>query len=493
MEYISDRSTLAVEGVNIGDELSAYKILDVYYDSMSNTYSYDFSNSFADYANAYEISIDEYLAFSQQGENNPELESFLKNYAREKQKNGIKGIELQGNGSTYQAEVEAGSYLVFPTKTIKQYQVMVGNLQFSLKNNVFGLQNAVINAKWEDVYVNVGVGKNKDSRINAGIFGQGDSFYYSFRVPASVLSPGHDGMPITLFLFNLDDGVVIDEVSAKMMTDGDTRTFTEAVGEADNLWISTVIRQEDVAILEEDDDADVPSLATIGPTGLLEESDVDRLVLNYDYFMLMENDWDGLHTDRAAYDEINIYLKCHLNEKRVVGPLSNNLTYVYYYSNDFYDQAIDITNFSKNQTLTGDVTVSTYEVKLTNYKINSETLVNGAKYCINAYDDDSCAIISENGEIVFPKSYGEGSYTLYNPVAASGYRINDEMQFEISSDDVNEDGVYEITVYSRETGLLPFTGGNGTLSFTFIGLFIIILSVIALIIYRKRSSNYKKS
>ena len=65
-KIITDTATLTVTGVNAGDKLSAYKILDAFYNSTANTISYEFTDDFQAYltSESNNLTVDEYFQLS---------------------------------------------------------------------------------------------------------------------------------------------------------------------------------------------------------------------------------------------------------------------------------------------------------------------------------------------------------------------------------------------------------------------------------------------
>lgn len=180
-DLVVDTANLIVYNVSNGDTLSAYKVLDTFYNSVTNEITYGFTSDFQGFLDqstndTYKnLTIDDYfLLTSDEARDNctncvsvittSTLNKLVSNYATYIRKNNITGIDMitDTSSSTATATVVAGSYLILP-KTIETqesnsdydlleklrylYGVMVGNVVFTVGSSGWELKDVGIYAK----------------------------------------------------------------------------------------------------------------------------------------------------------------------------------------------------------------------------------------------------------------------------------------------------------------------------------------------------------
>ena len=134
--------------------------------------------------------------------------------------------------------------------------------------------------------------------------------------------------------------------------------------------------------------------------------------------------------------------------------------------------------------------VYTYGINITNQDNNSNAL-SGAEFQL--YSDKECTIpvgnkitIGTNGTSLYKGIDDTSTYYLKQVKAATGYRLMTDV-IEVSKDKLSlTDGLYNLTITNTKMGLLPSTGGLGTILYTTFGLLMIVVGSIAFVSYRKK-------
>jgi len=186
-KLVTNQGSLTITNVHSNDAFAAYKVLDTYYNATSNEISYQFTDNFRAFLSSInnDLTVENYKKLTSGDVTNGStttvstLDTLVSKYAAYVKTNSVTGTAMTVTGTTATADVHAGSYLVLPTRTLKVYAVMVGNVEFSAVGNEWQLNNASIVAKASEASVsknitNEGVVDNsftKGKNINYSIVG----------------------------------------------------------------------------------------------------------------------------------------------------------------------------------------------------------------------------------------------------------------------------------------------------------------------------------
>ena len=126
-KIITEKANLTVSDIDAGDQLSAYKILDAFYNINTNVISYEFTNDFKAYLNSINnnLSIEDYFNLTsgdiESGEitTSSNLDTLASGYASYIKSHNVKGTAMSISGTTAYQTLDAGAYLVLPTKTLR--------------------------------------------------------------------------------------------------------------------------------------------------------------------------------------------------------------------------------------------------------------------------------------------------------------------------------------------------------------------------------------
>ena len=503
------------------NEFVAYKILDIYYNQNSNEMTYDFTSNFQSFINQleedddfYNLSASSYQELTSDNTHDTTihtastLNKLVSKYATYVKKNSITGInsfaktDYLPNGYTGNlllASVEAGAYLIIPSKVIaakdseiyalqfRSYGVGVANVVFQVENgnwtlpyfecipksNRIEIVNYLANLnhnellEYLDVYYDLTYSANKDLLLISTFENTEIDRYIPTNTNSSILNNSEIMKKIGQREFIFPEGITLDKIY--YLGSGDI--IEEAVIRNNKLYFMTGDRTE------------------VRVADITDDKVNNKLVFS----------------NVGDYVDMTVILKLKVNDKVKVGIAenvenladhSNVIVNNNYYLKDAYldiagmDQATAEEAVIGLGTLTN--TVHTLGVKVTN-KVDT-TLLNGAKFqvcldknCTNKVGEEF--EITENGTYTFKGLNDTDTYYLKQTKASTGYKLLSDA-IELNPTNLNKEvGLYNVEVTNTKMGLLPSTGGLGTILYTTFGLLIIVVGSIFFISYRKRQVN----
>ena len=231
-KYVTNKGTLKV--TNLADEndrVTAYKILDTFYNEDKESISYEFTSDFKRFLSGSDkyknLTVDEYTKLtngditSSSTKTTSTLDTLVSSYASfiRDAENNVLGTPMTITDKTAEATVEAVAYLVLPTETTKVYAVMVGNVDFTVNNSEWTLNDETIVAKTSDVSITKTVEKESYN------FSDEQNYTIKVTVPTYPTNATNRTFEVSDTFSN---GLTYDTVSLKIM-DG-TNDITETDG-----------------------------------------------------------------------------------------------------------------------------------------------------------------------------------------------------------------------------------------------------------------------
>lgn len=141
--------------------------------------------------------------------------------------------------------------------------------------------------------------------------------------------------------------------------------------------------------------------------------------------------------------------------------------------------------------LNSSITLYSYDLKVLAYeKDNKSKTLSGIAF--DVYSDEAMTnkvdtITTGSDGTIISEYIGEGTFYLKQTKTSSGYTIVKPFSITINSTNTEPFGTYEVEVPIAKAGLLPVTGGIGTIIYTAIGLSVIIGAATVYTIYRKKN------
>ena len=461
---VTDTAILSVTGVETNDSFRAYKMLDTFYNSSTNIITYEFTTDFKNFLNSSygedykDLTVDDYYNYTSGSIDYgstlsaSDIDKLASAYAGYINANSISGTDMEVSGTVASATLEAGSYLVLPTSTVKVYAVMVGNLDFTANGNDWQINNEEIVAKVSEAGITKSVGEDGYS---SGSYSIGDDvpFIIVGTVPTYPTNATNTVYTIT---DTLSAGLDFNSISDITIQDGAETLTTESNGTVTNN------KSEIVATIE---------ISGRNMTIVFNADNINSNTVTINYTARL-NSQAGLGVD---------------------GKNTNNAQLTY--SNNPYGEG--------TYTTTG-ITVDVYTYGLEIYKYeegNTSTPLQDAEFTIykDSNLENAITTVTTNSDgIASYAGLAQGTYYIQETKAPTGYRLDNTIReikigpVEGSLNEATTEGYYRLELSNKELGLLPVTGGMGTIVITLVGLAIVIGAVYFYFIYYKRNNNKRK-
>ena len=490
------------------DIFKAYKVLDAYYDSSSNVMSYDFTPEFSNFLTTSgdtklaNLTVDDYMAYGNIDSNlsfdkrdsiQKEYNNMIANFAKyiKKGTNTLpKTYELTNNiGVSKTAPVEVGSYLILPAvfsdkpfiiygqlSAYNYYSALIANAIYQVENEIWTLTDCEVYIKNTETYlsnfiINMPINDISQENFTEDSVATDMELYknkeYTLCMGISDYDDDNQKIQITL-----PEGVVLVDnsdlnnvyyieptFSYTVQTTSDGKLLSEPDGGSDQRLVAN-IKTEDV-VSETDDGTTVTNkVITIIPTG--------------DY------------VDVALF---GIRIKLNDDKEKLVFGLDGNAI-----KTDFTFTVDPYTDPVTTKTINLENKALTYGLQISNKSQSDNSYLSGAVFGI--YTDANCSDDSKVGELninetVDDKPVGRyaglpsGTYYVKQLKVSSGYKPSSTVA-SVTIDSSNK-GYFALEVENDKMGLLPSTGGLGTILYTTFGLLVIVVGSIAYVSYRKKS------
>lgn len=474
---VTNSASLIINNVSENDRFTAYKILDVYYDIPTNNITYDFTTDFKNFltqsetykeltmTDYYNLTAGDILSGSTQSSSTlDKLTSAYAKYIKMSSTNLIEKYYLPVSNTTAKASLEAGTYLVLPTSSNRVYSVMVGNIVPTAgTNDNWQVNDFTINAKVSDPAIKKYIGK-LDNIAGSYSFDEKIPVILVATLPLFPTNMNNEYYIIT----NLGNGFSIYDYDYTVK-DGNTVLKANSDGTAT--------------------DSSGNVVGSILPSDSSEYASIT--LLNGDmcdsYYYIIK-----INSKYMTTNKLTIEYNVKLNSGAIIGSTGNKSQTRIVYRNNYADFNEEIQSFPTGKTDATETAVYTYGIDLLAYKKGSKSTVL-SDMTFEVYKDSE--LTKKIGTITTNSSgkgtlagVAEGTYFLKNTKAKSGYKLANTTSMKVkTSGSVESDteGYYKVEIEVPEQGLLPITGGKGTIIYTVIGLIIIISATVIYGTYKK--------
>lgn len=444
-KLITTRNTFELDtSVNI----SAYKVLDAFYNESSNVITYEFTSNFktflASNATYKNLTVDDYMKLTSNNTTstvtNSTLDKLLSFYT-----NYIKTNSVSPDVSNdFMLFLNAGVYLILPEDTMDVYAVMTANMIPEAVNNDWELDSQILSAKVSKAGVTKSV--SAIGTISAS-YGVTDTFKY-YIVGTVPTYPTNSTNRIYTITDTLGTGITVSGISSFVISDGATTLTTNSDG--------TVVT------------AAGNKVATISISG-------QKITVTFDVNYITTNN-------------VTIMYEAKINTNAVLGNTGNLNSAVLTYSNDPYGTG------TTNATAT--TTVYTYGIELLAYETGNISL-GLANATFDVYTDSG--LTKKIGTITTDSTgkgtligVAEGTYYLKQTKAPAGYGLANATSMKVKitgSVTGSTEGYYKVEIPIPKSSLLPFTGGSGTIIYSILGLIIVATGITAYVLYKKKNKK----
>ena len=475
------------------DEFRAYKVLDAYYNKSTNEMTYSFTNAFQEFLsnstddNIKNLTIDEYISYGYDSS-----DSTLTDAAKTEKDTAIRNLAdsfaryIKSGNRTFQTydltytdsntsltcQVEVGSYLILPTSFNSAYflyYATIVNVVFEVQNNSWFIDDIHFNIKYGYLFslalLFPGTPDDFLSDEDGVLLGDGTKTAYdmAFRKNKVYTYIYLGNVQESTLTIKLPDGLkfVPGELKYASTLSGDEKKTSEIkdklIDEKTGTEYATTILSEKQIVI------------TIPTTILDKNQQID------------ENKTMGLLLGVTLDD----------NDESIVLGESKNIIKT--------DSEVVVDPYTTNPTkkpLSLENKVTTYGLEITNKAADdSSTLLSNSSFGI--YTDEACSdenlvgtLTTDNNGIAKFKGIINDTYYIKQIKATSGYKLNtNPVKVTVDTASLNSDNYFPLEVTSEKAGLLPSTGGLGTIFYTLVGLVVIGIGAYEVIKYSKRQVN----
>ena len=405
-------------------------------------------------------------------------------------------ITKQADGTYTKEEIVVGSYLVLPTEVvsrIEEQEGLTGLYTYMYGVSVANINFSILNSEWE---------LTKKHQVTSKSI-SGNMVNYLLNIN------------ISNFLEELENASTNNDIVYSSQKDLELMIMNDPLNHLNIPENTNTSILNNETIMEKITQIEYifPEGITLDKIYMIVDGSIDETIVRDESIYYIENNKEYKLTDFTKYSENNsivfknilfangdrpaIIFSLKVNDGIKLGTTTNGntITTNAYYLKDAY---VDISGMTQEEaeakvlgvgTLTN--TVYTYGVKVTN-KDNS-TLLNGAKFQVCLDKDCNTKVgeefaITENGTCTFKGLNDTDTYYLKQTKASTGYKMASTITLSPTSLN-KETGYYDVEVTSAKMGLLPTTGGLGTILYTTFGLLIIVVGSVFFIKYRKKQVN----
>ena len=128
-------ASITVENAVPNDQLSAYKVVDIAYNSANNTLTYSWNSAFADFFegstsyNSTAYTVDDFAKLTDDSADLKDLLSKLPKYIADRSIDAVKTATVSEAGTAVFSDLAMGEYFIRPTSTTSVYQLMLQKIE----------------------------------------------------------------------------------------------------------------------------------------------------------------------------------------------------------------------------------------------------------------------------------------------------------------------------------------------------------------------------
>ncbi len=470
-------ASITVENAVKDDVLAAYKLINITYNSTTNTLAYEWSSAaIKDYfengttnGTGTVYDVEKFAELSGNTEANQtalkKLLAGLPKYIADESIAPASTQTVAADKTATFADLAMGEYFIRPTSTTSVYQLMLQKVEPTVSGNKYVIDDVTFTAKHKEVSVDKAADKTSVTK--------GEKVTYTITVDIPTYATG--AVDKSFYVSDrLPDGLTIDTDSIKVQIDGvdvDTAAYT-----LDKTANTTTEPYYTFKL----------SVDTVKYTANWSANGGKQLVITYTA-TLNNNDTTAVNVKET-----------------------NTVTFDY----SFYPY---VENSHKQKTATVDVT--TFAIKIDKFVEDQEAnKLAGAKFDLyrtatQAEIDAGTSVeipltsiqgiklegditTGDNGAATFAKYEANGTnydYYLVETQAPSGYNLlNNAVKVNFTDAEVEATaGVYTVKVPNSSGIKLPVTGGTGTVIFTIIGIALMVGAVVLFVVSRKKAEESK--
>lgn len=466
-------ASITVENALPNDQLSAYKVVDIAYNSANNTLTYSWNSAFADFfegrtsyiSTAY--TVDDFAKLTDDSKDLKDLLSKLPKYIADRSIDAVKTATVSEAGTAVFSDLAMGEYFIRPTSTTSVYQLMLQKIEPKVEKidgkDTYVIDDVTFTAKKEEVNITKKADKTSVTK--------NEKVVYTITVDIPTYSDKATDKSFSVYDI-LPDGLTINVPSITVKragTDITDKAGTEFTLDGKN----TAAEPYYTFKISIDTDQYAADWSAFGG---------QQLVITYTATL---NDDDTTEVNVAETNTATFDYSFY--------PYVNNSHHQKTATVSVTTFAIKINKFvdGKPDTKLADAKFDLYRTA-TQEEIDKGVAIDIPHTDIKGIKLEGDKITNTEGVTVFEKYEANAAkydYYLVETSAPAGYNILDNaVKVNFTDADVaNKEGIFTVNVSNSSGIKLPVTGGTGTVIFTVIGIVLMAGAVLLFVFARKKN------
>ena len=466
-------ASITVENALPNDQLSAYKVVDIAYNSANNTLTYSWNSAFADFFegrtsyNSTAYTVDDFAKLTDDSADLKDLLSQLPKYIADRSIDAVKTAIVSEAGIAVFSDLAMGEYFIRPTSTTSVYQLMLQKIEPKVENiggkDTYVIDDVTFTAKKEEVNITKEADKTSVTK--------NEKVVYTITVDIPTYSDKATDKSFSVYDI-LPDGLTINVSSITVKragTDITDSTGTEFTLDGENTSAEPYYTFK----ISVDTDQYAAYWSAFGG---------QKLVITYTATLKNDDttEVNVAETNTATFD-YSFY------------PYVNNSHHQKTATVSVTTFAIKINKFvdGKSDTKLAEAKFDLYRTA-TQEEIDKGVAIDIPHTDIKGIKLEGDKITNADGVTVFEKYEANADkydYYLVETAAPSGYNILDNaVKVNFTDAEVaTTEGIYTVNVPNSSGIKLPVTGGTGTVIFTVIGIVLMAGAVLLFVFARKKN------
>lgn len=466
-------ASITVENALPNDQLSAYKVVDIAYNSANNTLTYSWNSAFADFFegrtsyNSTAYTVDDFAKLKDDSADLKDLLSKLPKYIADRSIDAVKTATVSEAGTAVFSDLAMGEYFIRPTSTTSVYQLMLQKIEPKVEKidekDTYVIDDVTFTAKKEEVNITKKADKTSVTK--------NEKVVYTITVDIPTYSDKATDKSFSVYDI-LPDGLTINVPSITVKragTDITDKAGTEFTLDGKN----TAAEPYYTFKISIDTDQYASYWSAFGG---------QKLVITYTATL---NDDDTTEVNVAETNTATFDYSFY--------PYVNNSHHQKTATVSVTTFAIKINKFvdGKSDTKLADAKFDLYRTA-TQEEIDKGVAIDIPHTDIKGIKLEGDKITNTDGVTVFEKYEANADkydYYLVETAAPSGYNILDNaVKVNFTDAEVaTTEGIYTVNVPNSSGIKLPVTGGTGTVIFTVIGIVLMAGAVLLFVFARKKN------